>query len=169
MTYTQAYNRVSKWNGWMGQEDCKVLWEEAEKVEGTILEIGGYAGISTVIMALASPKSKVVVIDPFLKDIPSNIYPEFLEHIKGLNIKHIREKSEDALWTKKVDLIHVDGDHRFRVVQNDIERYTRYLKKGAHMLIHDYANDPELFGVNKAVNESGFKFDLVSGFARICG
>lgn len=59
---------------------------------------------------------------------------------------------------KKIDLLFIDGDHRYDAVMADLLRWAPKVKVGGHMLLHDYGFAPphlspaELF-VKGAVND----------------
>lgn len=150
MTFEEIYDKVKDFEGWMGKEDCQVLYDYASKVEnGLIVEIGSYGGISTVVMALSSPTSQVVAIDPYTGF--NDLLEIFKERIKDLNILLIKDTSQNIgkIWTKEIDLLHIDGDHSYGTVKEDIELWVPHVR--GYVLFHDF--DVQDFGVHKAVDE----------------
>lgn len=150
MTFEEIYQKVKDFEGWMGKDDCQILYNYASKVkDGLIVEIGSYGGISTVVMALASPTSQVVAIDPYTGF--NDILEIFKKRIEDLNILLIKDTSENIgkIWTKEIDLLHIDGDHGYNAVRKDIELWVPHVK--GYVLFHDF--DVLDFGVGKAVDE----------------
>lgn len=41
------------------------------------------------------------------------------------------------LWTKPVDILHIDGLHRFYAVKNDFDSWAKFLKPNSVILFHD--------------------------------
>lgn len=40
-------------------------------------------------------------------------------------------------WDKKIDILHIDGDHRYESVKNDFETWSKFLNDDAVILFHD--------------------------------
>lgn len=150
MEFEEAYYKTIGWNGWMSKEDCRVLFDYASSVKnGLIVEIGSYAGISTAMLALGSPTSKIVSIDPYLGF--EEIYHEFLRNTNGIKIEQIKERSQvvGKTWNRPIDLLHIDGDHSYGAVLEDMQLFFPHLKEDGIMLLHDI--DVPHFGVGKAL------------------
>jgi len=76
------------------------------------------------------------------------------------NVKLIRETSQEAcekFENKSIDFIHIDADHTYKSVKNDINIWWSKLKDGGIMSGHDYCPGnktmKETYGVIEAVNE----------------
>lgn len=167
MTIEQTLKFIDKLEGWMGESDCRALWNQVKNItNGTIVEIGSYGGKSTIILANASPTSSIIAIDPYIGY--EDIEAQFLSAVKGFNIIPKKVKSEDFTDKLKIDFLHIDGDHSYEAVKKDIEKFVPMVKKGHYVFFHDYPVAE--FGVGRAVNELKDKyFDevvTVSGFAR---
>ncbi len=183
MEFKDIFEDIDRIEGWMGKEDCEALYKAVRNVKGLIVEIGTYAGRSTKLIALSSPESKVISID--IKE-----HEDVRKNLKGTKILYIVSPSDELgkSWGKEIDLIHIDGDHRYEAVKKDIERWVPHLKKGSWVYLHDYVvlGDPiriaaranvadkkmyydSQYGVVRAINELKDKyFDMVevrSGFA----
>jgi predicted O-methyltransferase YrrM len=131
----------------------------------TMIEIGSYLGESTIFFVENLSELDILyTIDPFIEgyddsDYTSNkklseIHKIFLDNIKEYKkIKHYRETS-DFFFEKnkemKVDLIYIDGNHRYEQVYKDIKNYISLLTEPKIISGHDY--NP-YFGVFKAVND----------------
>lgn len=123
--------------------------------EGTIVEIGSFNGMSTIVMATGSKqrqREKVYAVDPLLD---MNIRHCFMENIK-------REKVEDYIipnfmkseefaknFNKPVRLLFIDGCHEYEEVRKDILLLKDYLIEGGIIALHDI----NLESVCKAVDE----------------
>lgn len=76
------------------------------------------------------------------------------------NVTLMRETSQEAcekFEDNSIDFIHIDGDHSYESVRNDINIWWQKVKKGGIMSGHDYcwgnARLKEKYGVIEAVNE----------------
>jgi len=188
MTFKEIFEQVDKVEGWMGETDCKALYEYVKDLKGLIVEIGSYMGRSTKLLALSSPESETITIDP-LEDTAFSTHSKevvknnLLNSIQGLSVILIQKKSQNAGrgWSKPIDFLHIDGDHLYEAVKTDIRLFVPHVKKGHYVFFHDYYTrgakeeyQPNKHGVSKAVDELKDKyFDEVvlpnqrSGFA-IC-
>jgi hypothetical protein len=54
-------------------------------------------------------------------------------------VQHVRLPSQDALGSVvgEIDLLYVDGAHRFRPASSDISRWGARVRPGGTMLVHD--------------------------------
>lgn len=117
----------------------------------TLLEIGSYAGESTVVFAKSF--KEVLAIDPWvdnydLTDITCDhlSLPEVEKHFdinvrNYSNIKKFKMKSNDFFKMKQIpkfDVVYIDGVHTYEQVAKDIETS----KKFSPLIIagHDYSN-----------------------------
>jgi len=165
MTFDEIFDSIKDIPGWMGFEDCEVLHKYASKVKGTIVEIGCYAGRSTTLLALSSPKSEITTIDSMAM---GNVEGELMENIKGLRVDFIRKHSSEAgaEWIQPIDLLFIDGDHSFKQVMEDIELFVPCVRSGSYVLFHDYNTEchgrglrGELrFTVKRAINKLSDRF-----------
>lgn len=130
----------------------------------TMIEIGSYAGESTLIFA--EHFKKIICIDPYKNDYDkkdpainymelNNVYDIFINRIKEhKNIELIKKSSNQAFKSLKkinVDFVYIDGLHTYIQVKKDIENYSKIIKNG-FISGHDYHEN--WHGVIKAVNET---------------
>jgi predicted O-methyltransferase YrrM len=156
------------------QDFLKFLEKFSNLKDSTVVEIGSYAGESTVMFA--EKVKHVISIDPFMNDYDINdgschaadltttVYQKFLENITPYqNITHIRKTSDDAFVDIKeqVDIVYIDGIHTYEQVKKDIENYRGLIKPGGFLCGHDYSNFGHVAGVYKAVNELLGKPDVI--------
>jgi cephalosporin hydroxylase len=119
--------------------------------EMSMIEIGSYAGESTVIFA--KNFKKVVAIDPFLNDYDinditcqymdlTNVYSVFFNNtVPYSNISLIKKTSDDAvdeLKSQMFDFIYIDGLHTYTQIKKDITNYLPLVKPGGFIAGHDY-------------------------------
>jgi tRNA G37 N-methylase Trm5 len=58
-------------------------------------------------------------------------------------------------WPLECDMLLIDGDHRYPAAKTDIELWTKYVKPGGILSLHDYApkSKKPKAGVKQAVDE----------------
>jgi predicted O-methyltransferase YrrM len=144
--------------GWMTDAQARRLWDGARRVGagGRIAEIGSFRGRSTIVLASAAADGvDVVAIDPHGGGDrgPNEITPDaqrgdadhdtFHANLARAGVdervRHVRRPSGDALGqvTGAIDLLYIDGAHRYRFARPDIERWGARVAPGGTMLIHD--------------------------------
>jgi predicted O-methyltransferase YrrM len=158
VSFADALELIEGVEGWLTGAQARTLWDAARRVpaEGTIVEIGSFRGRSTIVLALAADASAhVVAIDPHGGGDrgPQEIAPDRargdLDHaafcanleragVAG-RVMHVRVPSAAALGAiaDAVDLLYVDGAHRYGPARADIERWGGRVRQGGAMLIHD--------------------------------
>ena len=149
---------------------CK--WANQNGSVGKCVEIGSYSGEGTVV--LADHFKEVLAVDPWENgydpnDVASHqcpmedVFNAFTERtkVKG-NINFSRGKSLDALEfvaDGSLDLVYVDGDHRYEGALADIKGWLPKLRKGGCMTGHDFSFPT----VRQALSET-FKGDYLALF-----
>jgi predicted O-methyltransferase YrrM len=145
-------------DGWLSDDQARRLWDRAAELPqpSSVVEIGSFHGRSTIVLALAAPpRTTVYAIDPHAGGDrgPREIEPnaeagegdtiEFHANIGAAGVadrvKHIRLPSQEALdqVTGGIDLLYVDGAHRYNPARDDIARWGRRVNVAGVMLIHD--------------------------------
>ena len=169
MEFEDIFKQVDPIKGWMGRPDCLALYEYVKEVKGLIVEIGSYMGRSAKLMALSSPECRIVSIDSYPKIYDHKALlarDECIKTMDGENWELIQKKSRDVEWKEPIDFLHIDGDHSYKAVKQDIELFAPHVKKGHYIFLHDYVVTN--YGVKRAVEDSKKYFDevkIVSGFA----
>jgi predicted O-methyltransferase YrrM len=126
---------------------------------GPIVEIGSFRGRSTIVLRRAAPPGvEVVAIDPHGGGDrgPREISPDsgrgeadheaFHANLRRAGVdegvRHVRRMSQDAIGEVQgeVELLYVDGAHRYRPARADIERWGAKVAPGGTMLVHDAYN-----------------------------
>jgi SAM-dependent methyltransferase len=142
--------------GWLTEAQARRLDRCARAVPagGRIVEIGSFRGRSTIVLARAAAAgTEVVAIDPHLGSDrgPQEIAarPELGEEDTRLfranlerhgvwdRVRHVRMLSSDAPLEDAIDLLYVDGAHRFGPARDDLVRWGARVRDGGTMLVHD--------------------------------
>ena len=117
-----------------------------------VLEIGTYAGYTTIHIALAlSENGRIWTID-----IDGRGQKICIKESKrlGVNdkIKFIIGDSQSIDWYLPIDILYIDGDHVYDAVLADFLKYSPYVQKEGIVVFHDTNNglDPKRV-VNQAI------------------
>ncbi len=138
-------------------------WANEKGANGKAVEIGAYSGEGTEV--ISKYFKEVLAVDPWingydLNDVASHqcpmkfVFEAFQNRTKGLgNVSFSRGKSLDALefvGNESLDLVYVDGDHRYEAVVADIQGWKPKLRKGGVLAGHDWSFP----AVQKALSET---------------
>jgi predicted O-methyltransferase YrrM len=150
--------RVADVQGWMSPGQAATLYEAATRCspDGTIVEIGSFQGRSTIVLASAAPAgAAVIAIDPHagndrgpqeidgFADAAADDHATFLANLERAGVadrvRHVRMFSDAALSevTGPVDVLYIDGAHRYGPARDDIRDWGARVERGGTMLIHD--------------------------------
>jgi hypothetical protein len=151
--------------GWMSEDELLWLATQAHRYQ-YVVEFGSLHGRSTVAMAdnMLAP-FKLWAVDPWAGDyyneegspipITTYVYPYFrqnlAEHIKAGHVIPVREFSYRFSLPYHVDMVFIDGDHRYETVVKDIKKAFDLLKNGGLICGHDYGHQ-DWPGVKQAVD-----------------
>jgi len=131
------------------QEECDVLFTLAQKVPegGVILEIGTALGGSGVIFDQATQGKDISI---YSVDIaPSARAYKHLQKT-AVNIVPLSSSKFADQWerdgARSIDLLFIDGDHRFQFLYEDFCRWMPYVRPEGVVLFHDY-DPPERGGL----------------------
>jgi predicted O-methyltransferase YrrM len=159
--FASALATVDGVDGWLSDAQARRLWRAAADAPdgGQIVEIGSFRGRSTIILARAAEEGvAVVAIDPHGGGDrgPNEIRPDaargdadhaaFSANLAAAGVaervRHVRRRSGDALGevTGDIDVLYIDGAHRYAPAKDDIERWGDRVRPGGRLLIHDAFN-----------------------------
>jgi predicted O-methyltransferase YrrM len=143
-SFDDAWQYASGVEGWLTEEQARVLHAEAARVAGgTVVEVGSHHGRSTVVLAASG--ARVVAIDPFPADwryggprTADRFRANLASAGVGAAVTLLERTSSDVLsgWDRPVDLVYVDGKHDVTSCLRDL-RWTRWLSPGGRFLVHD--------------------------------
>ena len=150
-----ALDAASGVEGWLSDDQARRLFERAREAR-RIVEIGSFHGRSAIVMALAAPADAVITaIDPHAgsdrgpQEIEADAaagdsdFRTFHENLERAGVservRHVRSFSQEALREVEgeLDLLYVDGAHRFAPARDDLRSWGARVRPGGHMLIHD--------------------------------
>ena len=158
MSFDGALTAVEGIEGWLSEGQARRLWDcaLAVPVGGRVVEIGSFRGRSAIVLALAvGGRAEVVAIDPHAGndrgpqeihgslDVGEGDHRAFMENLARAGVaeavRHVRQPSQDALDAVDgpIDLLYVDGAHRFGPARDDIARWGSRVRPGGRMLVHD--------------------------------
>jgi predicted O-methyltransferase YrrM len=150
--------------GWMSEQELTWLATMAQ-THDMIVEFGSLHGRSTRALA-DNNDGKIWAVDPWAGEyyseeghnIPISTYvlPYFKrnlkDHIKTGHVIPVREFSYQFSLSHKVDMVFIDGDHRYDTVVRDIKKAFELLRPGGLICGHDY-DHPTWPGVRQAADE----------------
>lgn len=125
-----------------------------------IVDLGVDYGYSSYCFAMAG-SAQVYAIDKFQGDKSYNFrntYDYVVEKKKLMeldNLNIVVGEFDDVVvdWDKKIDILHIDGDHMYESVKNDYDKWSPFVKKTGVILFHDTNTHRKDFGVERFFNE----------------
>ncbi len=158
MSFADALYAVRGVEGWMTDAQLRRLWEAARVAPAgaTIVEIGSFHGRSAIVLALgAGDSARVWAIDPHAGsdrgpgeirgafDTGERDKVTFHANLAAAEVadrvEHVRRFSDMAHGEidGAIDLLHVDGAHRYAPARHDIASWGARVRPGGQMLVHD--------------------------------
>ena len=157
-TFADAFARAEGVEGWLTRDQAQRLWDAATRVPpaGMVVEIGSFRGRSAIVMASAlADGARLVAIDPHAGGDrgPQEIEAEagrgeddnraFDANLRAAGVEsrveHVRQMSSHAYAAvdDAIDVLYVDGAHRFAPARDDIVGWGARVRDGGTMLVHD--------------------------------
>ena len=156
--FADALAAVAGVEGWLSDDQARRLWDRARSVHpgGLIVEIGSYRGRSAIVLARAvEGRAEVIAVDPHAGNDrgPRQIHGTsaqgeadnraFRENLERAGVagavRHVRRASQAGLEEVEgpVDLLYVDGAHRFGPARADVVRWGARVRPGGTLMVHD--------------------------------
>jgi SAM-dependent methyltransferase len=153
-----ALAAVAEVEGWLTPDQARRLWERASELgpAGRVVEIGSYRGRSAIVLAMAAPYgADVIAIDPHAGndrgpqqiegtaqegDRDNDAFRANLERAGVADrVRHVRLASHEARAEVpgEIDLLYVDGAHRYGPARDDLAGWGARVRPGGRMLVHD--------------------------------
>lgn len=127
---------------WYPPRDAAALTRFALKamgVQGDLLELGSYEGRSALILRRALPSRPLLCVDRW--DDP-NVYHRFRRNVEGHRIGWLRatweEFKAEPVSPRPIALIHIDMDHTYDHVRDQIAWAQDVIEPGGMLVGHDY-------------------------------
>lgn len=157
-SFDEVFRSIADVEGWMTRAQAVRLWDAASQVPagGLMVEIGSFRGRSAIVLASASGDDvQLVTIDPHggndrgpqqLDGFVEEGERDHQEYVANLaragvtsKVRHVRLPSQEALGEvdEPVDLLYIDGAHRYQPALADIRRWGDRVAPGGTLLIHD--------------------------------
>jgi len=157
-SFDDTVHAVADVDGWMTPAQARLLWDTAQEVApgGRIVEIGSFRGRSTIVLGRAvGPRVELVAIDPHagndrgpqeiagFEDEAADDHEVFNANLERAGVqarvRHVRAFSHLAHPEVEgdVDLLYIDGAHRYGPALADIRQWGDRVAPGGTMLIHD--------------------------------
>lgn len=157
-SFDEVFRSIAHVQGWMTRAQAGRLWDRSSELRpgDRIVEIGSFQGRSAVVLAsAAAPGVAITTIDPHGgNDRGPNEIDGYVEEAEGDHqtflanleaagvrdrIRHLREYSDAALpqVPGRVELLYIDGAHRYRPAVTDIRDWGAKVADGGTMVIHD--------------------------------
>lgn len=132
---------------WTSEAERGELIQLASQVKdnGLIVEIGGLYGGMTVVLGLAQPKARIIVVDNFswspIPEKPAS-KEELLRNVNSCGVSNVTVQEGDSRvigkkWKEPIDLLWIDGGHSYEFVHADLEHFGPHAQAIA---LHDWDN-----------------------------
>lgn len=155
---------TSAWIPEASLEEITRMVRERANLGGAIIEFGAWEGRSTIAIALGTEEPVLAVdhwrgnpgdrhTEPFAA--AEDIHARFLENTRDYpQIRAVRLPTEEfmATWTEPIKFLHIDADHTYEAVRDQIEWAKPLMVEGGVMCGDDYAASWP--GVVQAVNQT---------------
>jgi hypothetical protein len=156
--FADALAAVEGVEGWMTEAQLQRLWNAARAApnDATIVEIGSFRGRSTIVLGHgAGACARVWALDPHAGSDrgPGEIHgaldtgerdnAAFHANLAAAGVAdrvaHVRlfSGAAHAGVAGEIDLLHVDGAHRYAPARDDVAGWGARVRPGGRMLIHD--------------------------------
>ena len=156
--FNTVFASLANVNGWMTRDQAQRLWDRAAELKAgdQMVEIGSFQGRSMCVLASSAPAGVTLFaidphggndrgpqeIDGFAKEAESD-HQLFLTNLTNAGVRdrvtYLRKYANDATDDVQgsLQLLYVDGAHRFKPASEDIRQWGARLNDGGRLLVHD--------------------------------
>ena len=151
---------IDRIRGWLSREEASALYNLAKGTKsGVIVEIGSCQGRSTVALSAGADSGSsapIYAIEPHEEFVgplggrfgPQDrraFYSNMVQSGAYANVRLINLSSEVVTpgWNLEVELLWIDGDHRYNSVHRDLYCWKKHLARNA-IIVFDDAKDKNL-------------------------
>jgi hypothetical protein len=129
-----------------------IYWKVCEYFRPkSILEIGFLEGLTFGLMFESTDTdAKYVCVDRTFKG-KWHFDELFGDHLKYSSIEFLEIDSKNLELTQNYDLVHIDADHSYDGVKNDLEKVLPHLHKNSILIMDDFTK--EFPGVSQVIEE----------------
>ncbi len=168
-------NELNNIKGFIDDEEVERLYSvslDASKL-GPIVEIGSYCGKSAYIIGSACKQNNSILFSvdhhrgseeqqPGEEYFDSELFDKRLSRINTLPFLQetlARNHLENTvipivspstiagkMWETSLSMVFIDGGHSYEAALNDYKTWSRHIKSGGYLVIHDIFFDPEKGG-----------------------
>ena len=163
--YNPAANNIY---GSTSEPELQWLFDKAKECD-IVVEVGTHAGRSA--HALAAGCKKLFCVDHYLGSVQDESMVELIKvmDMKNLFFENMKEYTNFELLEtysliastkfedKSVDMVFIDASHDYDSVKADLFAWIPKCKK--ILCGHDFLIDSDRYGVRRAVEETGFKYE----------
>ncbi len=142
-----------------------------------MVEIGSYAGSSTLIFLQSGNIKSLIAVDPWDDNLLEEIvarHGQQMDRVREIFVEDVvskypevemlvmtSEEAAGAVGDRQFDFVYIDGDHSYDSCHQDIELWLPRIRSGGMIGGHDYCEACP--GVIRAVNERFGKPDQTFG------
>lgn len=147
---------------YIAEEEIPVFCHYVSLAKNILVDIGAGWGTSAFLMLISAPQDALVFsIDPFTGDTIKP-WKRASEKMCGENVSRALAavgkidalsrwwlfpiSSHDAAiqWNRRIDLLYLDGDHRYKAVKQDFEDWFKFMRHKGRILLHDSRRLPRM-------------------------
>lgn len=147
--------------GFLSDAQARRLWDRARSLpaESHVVEIGSHYGKSTILLSAAARDGvEVLAIDPHscgpyasaTDEEGERVHDAFHVNLRRAGVahrvRHVRRRSQSQAALDEVrgavDLLYVDGDHRYGHTHADLRLWGSRVRPGGLLFVHDCYSSP---------------------------
>jgi predicted O-methyltransferase YrrM len=89
--------------------------------------------------------------------------------LSNLELIHADFSTAARSWERKIDILHIDGDHHYDSVKRDFEQWARFVREDGIILMHDTISFPDDVGrFYEELQLPKFNFTHSHGLGIVC-